>query len=48
MWGSSALAVLSHVAFKARYGTRYTEAVRSLSEEEDETLTFDFTRPQNE
>lgn len=27
-------------AFKAKYGKLYPEAVRSLSEEEDKTLTF--------
>ena len=27
-------------AFKAKYGKRYPEAVRSLAEEEDKTLTF--------
>src|SRR5579859_3036926 len=26
--------------FKSKYGTRYTEAVKSLSEEEEQTLTF--------
>ena len=33
-------------AFKAKYGKLYPEAVRSLSEEEDKTLTFyDFPEP---
>jgi transposase-like protein len=27
-------------AFKAKYGKRYPEAVRSLAEEEEQTLTF--------
>ena len=27
-------------AFKAKYGKRYPEAVRSLAEEEEKTLTF--------
>ncbi len=27
-------------AFKAKYGKRYPEAVRSLAKEEDKTLTF--------
>jgi putative transposase len=33
-------ALIQLAAFKAKYGTRYPEAVRSLSEEEDQTLTF--------
>jgi putative transposase len=33
-------ALIQLAAFKATYGTRYPEAVRSLSEEEDQTLTF--------
>jgi putative transposase len=33
-------AVTQLAAFKAKYGKRYPEAVRSLSEEEEKTLTF--------
>jgi putative transposase len=33
-------AVVQLEAFKAKYGKRYPEAVRSLSEEEEQTLTF--------
>jgi putative transposase len=33
-------AVVQLEAFKARYGKRYPEAVRSLAEEEEKTLTF--------
>ena len=33
-------AVVQLEAFKAKYGKRYPEAVRSLAEEEEKTLTF--------
>jgi len=33
-------ALIQLAAFKGKYGTRYPEAVRSLSEEENHTLTF--------
>jgi putative transposase len=33
-------AVAQLEAFKAKYGKRYPEAVRSLAEEEEKTLTF--------
>ena len=33
-------AVLQLAAFKAKYGKRYPEAVRSLAEEQEQTLTF--------
>jgi putative transposase len=34
-------AVTQLIAFKAKYGKRYPEAVRSLAEEEEKTFTFD-------
>ena len=33
-------ALIHLAAFKAKYAVRYPEAVRSLAEEEDKTLTF--------
>jgi len=33
-------AIVQLAAFKAKYGKRYPEAVRSLAEEEEKTLTF--------
>jgi putative transposase len=38
--GSKQEAVVQLEAFKAKYGKRYPEAVRSLAEEEEKTLTF--------